>query len=109
MLELHVGRYESQRPLSGKMAPQRLMWVYYQSFGLIKAGRKSNKRRGDAEVRGGKCSFSPAGIFPSSDLRVSASPVRYFLLWLPDEIEPTRNAAELKKYLHGADRDPHRS
>jgi hypothetical protein len=27
-------------------------------------------------------------IFPSSDLRVSASPVRLFLLWLSNEMEP---------------------
>ena len=37
--------------------------------------------------------------FSSSDLPVSASPVRYFLLWLSNEIEPTRNAAEPKLRL----------
>ena len=77
-------------------ALRRFVWVFSPSLGLIKAGRKSNRRRGNAEVRGGKCSFSSASIFPSSDLRASASPVRCFLFWLSNEIEPTRNAAAPK-------------
>ncbi len=76
------------------MALRCFVWVFSQYLGLIKARRKSNRRRGDAEVRGGKGSFSLAGILPSSDLRVSAPPVRCFFFGCPMRFEPTRNAAE---------------
>jgi hypothetical protein len=62
------------------MALRRFAWFFSELFGLIKSGSQSNRRRGDAEVRGGKESFFLASFFPSSDLRVSAPPVRCFLL-----------------------------
>jgi hypothetical protein len=80
-----------------KEALRRFISVFSYSKRHIKAEKKSNRRRGDAEVRGGKGSFFPTNIFPSSDLRVSASPVRLFLLWLSKEMEPRGNAAESKK------------
>ena len=38
--------------------------------------------------------FASVLIFSSFDLHVTSSPVRYFLLWLSNDIKPTRNAAE---------------
>ena len=51
-------------------ALRRLAWVLSLPLGLIKAGRKSNRRRGDAEARGG-IAFSPQASFPHL---ISASP-----------------------------------
>ncbi len=59
------------------LALRRFVWIFSQCLGLLKAGKIEC---GDAEVRGGKCSFFPASIFHSSDLRASAPPVRCFLL-----------------------------
>jgi hypothetical protein len=80
-----------------KEALRRFISVFSYSERHIKAEKKSNRRRGDAEVRGGRGSFIPTNFFPSSDLRDSVSPVRLFLLWLSNEMEPTGNAAEPKK------------
>jgi hypothetical protein len=57
----------------------RKNWGSGISYGSVlwylakKAERKSNRRRGDAEVRGGKDQLSRLKIFSSSDLRVSCS------------------------------------
>ena len=61
-----------------------LLWLCGVTCGSFLSSRGSSKqeenRTGGAEMRGGKGSFTPASIFPSSDLWVSASPVRCFLL-----------------------------
>ncbi len=85
-----------------KEALRRFISVFSYSERHIKAEKKSNRRRGDAEVRGGKGSFFPTNIFPSSDLRVSASPrllFDYFFFGYPRRWNPEETPQSQKKSL----------